>query len=309
MDLRSDFSTIHLLVALLKLEEKAAALQALKAAGANQTVLLTQAEKVAKEQAAHSPDKPPGYSDSLFTAINRAEAIREEMDHTYLGTEHLLLTLFETGDAAANLLQTHKLDRCNIRRQILRILGSPEEQLSYIPPIKLFVHPGSATPEIIASILSDISDTYRTRRGSGLHFEILNVYPTSESNPLFAASYQVTPNSRRARREATHWANFRNWIQIALESAEDLPPALPDGNSTTGEGSRTKGMNIVVTQFRDFAAKTLEAFGAIENHKATDPLRDTDKTSDDPLQRQVRELKRKLKGMRSRHSAWIRRGE
>ena len=57
--------------------------------------------------------------------LERARAEAKELEHSYIGTEHLLLALVRDDDGkAARLLGEAGIDYHNVRRETLRLLGT-----------------------------------------------------------------------------------------------------------------------------------------------------------------------------------------
>ncbi len=123
-------------------------------------------------------------------AINEAR----DLDHNYLGTEHLLLGLIREGEGiAAQVLLQLGVTFENAREEILVVLGrmdtetegdepqptskTYEDQQAYddVSPLQLLIDPGSATSEEIGELLFELSTLYRMIGGSGISFTMTDV--------------------------------------------------------------------------------------------------------------------------------------
>ncbi|MFD0688551.1 Clp protease N-terminal domain-containing protein [Actinomadura fibrosa] len=60
------------------------------------------------------------FSDAARTAVNGAQAVARSLGDRHIGTEHLLLSLLEGGDATADTLARHGLDPADLRARIAR---------------------------------------------------------------------------------------------------------------------------------------------------------------------------------------------
>lgn len=103
----------------------------------------------------------------------------QRLNHSYVGTEHFLLALIETGKEAGTILENHGLDLAKVEGAINEELD-PLNAFNSYPPLRLFVDPGQAPDEVIAEILSDLSLLYRLKGGSGITFELENVHLLAE---------------------------------------------------------------------------------------------------------------------------------
>jgi len=77
------------------------------------------------ETATEITEPPPGtgYSEGIKTVMATAQREAKQLNHTYIGTEHLLLGLLQAGDeAAATIMQKLGVDLQQMRNEILREL-------------------------------------------------------------------------------------------------------------------------------------------------------------------------------------------
>lgn len=66
----------------------------------------------------------PPYTPRVRKALNLANEECRRLDHTYLGTEHILLGLLREGEGvAAKIMRDHGIDLAKLREEILRELG------------------------------------------------------------------------------------------------------------------------------------------------------------------------------------------
>lgn len=76
-----------------------------------------------------------GVSPRLKDALSRAFVASQEMAHSYIGPEHLLIGLAEEGEGlAADLLQRYGLRPQSIRQQVTRVVGPGAEEGRVEPP-------------------------------------------------------------------------------------------------------------------------------------------------------------------------------
>jgi ATP-dependent Clp protease ATP-binding subunit ClpC len=119
------------------------------------------------------------------------------LNHNYVGTEHLLLGLVrEQEGVAAQVLMNLGLKLEDVRQEIVNLLGlamTGEENPKGSKPSKkskrskkkvepedsgvpesheLLIDPGDATPEELAQVFRLLSDLYRITGGAGLRFEV-----------------------------------------------------------------------------------------------------------------------------------------
>ena len=65
-----------------------------------------------------------GFSEKANTALNHAVHCAEDMGHTYIGSEHILLGLLkDPSGVAAVVLQNHRITAVRVREQIRSGIG------------------------------------------------------------------------------------------------------------------------------------------------------------------------------------------
>jgi ATP-dependent Clp protease ATP-binding subunit ClpC len=73
-------------------------------------------------------------------ALEFAQSESEEMEHNYIGTEHLLLGLIsESENQAVRVLETFGVDLTKVRPQVIRMLGETTEVISPSPSSSMTV--------------------------------------------------------------------------------------------------------------------------------------------------------------------------
>jgi ATP-dependent Clp protease ATP-binding subunit ClpA len=81
------------------------------------------------------------FTDRARQAVNLAEDEARRLNHSYIGTEHLLLGLIREGEGvAARALESLGISLDGVRQQVEQIIGEgqqePQEQISYTPRAK-----------------------------------------------------------------------------------------------------------------------------------------------------------------------------
>jgi len=123
-------------------------------------------------------DETAEYSSDLINVFKTAERYSNRRNKTLgISTGHLLVALMHSD--VSGLLEKYGLtDQEKIASQVERFLNEPWQ--TRFSPLRLVIDPGSAPPEVIAGILSDISTLYRLKKGSGITFEVQGVYSLNE---------------------------------------------------------------------------------------------------------------------------------
>ena len=111
--------TEHLLLGLVELD-KGMAVTVLQKLGVRYEAVCSEVEKaVCRGPAGTVPDSFP-YTPRTKKVIQLSEKAAESLNHTYIGTEHLLLGLLEGGEGvAAGVLRQFKIDLEKLRDEIL----------------------------------------------------------------------------------------------------------------------------------------------------------------------------------------------
>ena len=69
-----------------------------------------------------------GFTEKANTAINLAITAAQEMGHTYIGTEHILLGLIHEGEGvAAKALESLSISLGAVREQVQEIIGQGQQ--------------------------------------------------------------------------------------------------------------------------------------------------------------------------------------
>ena len=116
----------------------------------------------------------PGAKKALEYAIEEATA----MNHSYAGTEHLLLGLLRDEDGnAAKVLLNLGLAPERVREQVLDLLGINEQDASSAGhhgaplALEIYIDPGDGSVETIRDVLLRLSDLHVAAGGLGLQFK------------------------------------------------------------------------------------------------------------------------------------------
>ena len=118
------------------------------------------------------------------------------LGHSYVGTEHLLLGLLRNQDDGEGIHEriflNHNIDLDETRYEIMKLLDAGYDPdpayerfrnrfITSPVPLRLMVDPGTAPPEVIADILSDMSILYRKSGGTGIEFRLQDVLVGEEA--------------------------------------------------------------------------------------------------------------------------------
>lgn len=115
------------------------------------------------------------------------------LNHNYVGAEHLLLGILREEDGvAAQILMNLGVKLKEAREELLRLIGAGVDEGSPAddartseeidsPPLVLLLDPGTATAEEISQLLFEFSTLYRMLGGSGITFTT-----TDAREPAFA---------------------------------------------------------------------------------------------------------------------------
>jgi ATP-dependent Clp protease ATP-binding subunit ClpC len=119
----------HLFLAILR-EGEGTGIQSLKNLGLNITQARQEIEFIMEERSSipllkDGPFITPSVQKTLSTASKEAE----NLGHSYIGTEHLLLALLREKGTVKAMLEGHGIQLSNLRNEIIKILG-PVEPLS-----------------------------------------------------------------------------------------------------------------------------------------------------------------------------------
>jgi ATP-dependent Clp protease ATP-binding subunit ClpC len=122
---RSEVDTEHLLLALTTSDVVKTILEQFKV---DVDDLRRQIEKEAKRGGA-KPEGEIGVSPRLKDALNRAFITSNELGHSYVGPEHLLIGLAEEGEGlAASILRKYGLTPQALRQQVTKVVGKGAEE-------------------------------------------------------------------------------------------------------------------------------------------------------------------------------------
>lgn len=124
---RTEVDTEHLLLALTKSDVVVTLLDQFKI---NADELRRQIEKEAKRgDPEEERDADIGVSPRLKDALNRAFIASNELGHSYVGPEHLLIGLAEEGEGvAADILRKYGLTPQALRQQVTKVVGKGAEE-------------------------------------------------------------------------------------------------------------------------------------------------------------------------------------
>jgi ATP-dependent Clp protease ATP-binding subunit ClpC len=119
----SQVGTGGLLLGLLALGQGASE-TVLKKLGFNLEYTRKEVEKVAVLDATQALPEKLAYSPRCRRVLGAAVKEAKALNHTFVGTEHILLALLAEGDGpAARVLQNLKIDAGEVRREMLNELG------------------------------------------------------------------------------------------------------------------------------------------------------------------------------------------
>ena len=123
---RSEVDTEHLLLALTDSEVVRTLLGQVKIDADD---LRRQIEKEAKKGDAKEAEREIGVSPRVKDALNRAFVASNELGHSYVGPEHLLIGLAEEGEGlAADILRRLGLTPQALRQQVTKVVGKGAEE-------------------------------------------------------------------------------------------------------------------------------------------------------------------------------------
>ncbi|WPY96822.1 ATP-dependent Clp protease ATP-binding subunit [Limimaricola variabilis] len=123
---RNEVDTEHLLLALTGSEVVRTLLNQVKIDGDD---LRRQIEKEAKKGDSSDPEREIGVSPRVKDALNRAFVASNELGHSYVGPEHLLIGLAEEGEGlAADILRRLGLTPQALRQQVTKVVGKGAEE-------------------------------------------------------------------------------------------------------------------------------------------------------------------------------------
>lgn len=115
--------TEHLLLG-LRLEGSGVAANILKTAGVNEDQIEGEVKKLVPESERLSFTEKIPYSDSLKQVLEAAPEEAAKLQHTYVGTEHLLLSILSSNDnTAVDVLRNLGINRLALCGEILNLLG------------------------------------------------------------------------------------------------------------------------------------------------------------------------------------------
>lgn len=154
-------------------------------------------ENIQHLKAFGKPSKNPSgkiaYTKETEKILLHAPKFAKKFNHTYTGTEHLLLALLETKTPVTDLLDKLGISSQELQNEIYRELdpnftseeGSSDAAISEDPKavglfptgsvmaelgFQVLVDPGSASPEVIAEVFEAISELNRAVGGEGMIF-------------------------------------------------------------------------------------------------------------------------------------------
>jgi ATP-dependent Clp protease ATP-binding subunit ClpC len=115
------------------------------------------------------------------------------LNHNYVGTEHILLGLLREQEGAAFEVLCVRLgfNLEDVRSEVARLRGSSAEEAELrdaswssrsvhretggtVQPLTLLIDPGTATPSDLATLFTELSTLYRMLGGSGVTFKLID---------------------------------------------------------------------------------------------------------------------------------------
>jgi len=120
--------------------------------------------------------------------IEHAIEEARNLNHKYVGEEHLLLGLLREQDGVpAQILMNLALHLGDVREEVLELLRASQESEEGVEtqapegqgiqahdPLVLLLDPGSASPQEIAALFLELSTLYRMLGGSGITFKFID---------------------------------------------------------------------------------------------------------------------------------------
>jgi ATP-dependent Clp protease ATP-binding subunit ClpC len=145
------------------------------------------------EKPSKNPSREIAYTKETENILLRAPKFAKDFNHTYTGTEHILLALLETKTPVTDLLDKFGISSHEMQNEIHRELDPnfPSEEASSAGAVsenpkavglstiasemdelgfQVLIDPGSASPEIIAEVFEAISELNRATGGEGMIF-------------------------------------------------------------------------------------------------------------------------------------------
>ncbi len=187
--------TAHLLFSLLSRLRSEPKGKFLFLFGVNYSWLAMDAVKLAAKYPSGDSGTVPEFDEPALRALRRSEEESRATQHSFQNLEHLLLGLLSVGDAVSEMLELAVQSK-ELRAELLKsrdydvvlakepvhysadqtpiLVGAVAPESAdplVVEPLRLAVDAGSAPPEVVADILSDISLLYRLSGGSGVTFE------------------------------------------------------------------------------------------------------------------------------------------
>lgn len=176
--------TEHILIGLIK-EGSGVAANVLKNLDVGLKEARGEFEKLVKDRPVFEQTGELPLSSQAKQVIGYAGKEASNINHNYVGTEHLLLALLRQRDGiAAKIIVNLGLKLEHIRGEILNLLGVDEENSPSAkaekveeidaPALILLLDPGSATAEEIGELFLELSTLYRMLGGSGITFKTID---------------------------------------------------------------------------------------------------------------------------------------
>jgi ATP-dependent Clp protease ATP-binding subunit ClpC len=107
-------------------------------------------------------------SPSCKNVVEYSQEISRELNHTYVGTEHLLLGLVrEEQSIPGKVFHDLGLKYQEVRDEVLSVLSPTLPK-----PVHFLLDPGSATSEELGELYYEISKLYKLLGGAGVRFTV-----------------------------------------------------------------------------------------------------------------------------------------
>jgi hypothetical protein len=150
------------------------AVNVLSKAGLNSDTVRRQVGNVEGTSSDKSPTEIAGYTEAVKTVMATAQREAKQLNHTYIGTEHMLLGLLQGRDeVAAKIMKNLGIDLQQMRKEILRELDpnfgrSPKAGTATKAPSELYQRWWSGLPKPDPVDLSRRYDVYCIQHGEAV---------------------------------------------------------------------------------------------------------------------------------------------
>ena len=173
-----------------------------------------------------------GFTEKANNALNKALESAEDLGHTYIGSEHILLGLVsDTSSQAGRILASEKITYENVYKMIKESVGAgiPTELVSsdFTPRAKYIVESALMLSSSMGQALAGTEHLLLSlcREGTGFACEILNRLGMSVQNVAKAVAKEQNSNKTRSSKKSEGNSNLekysRNLTELVKENKID----------------------------------------------------------------------------------------